>query len=167
MGKRKLKFDVRKNHERKTVSYSASINNTRPQQPTELTQGMSGPVSVSDVCALHEQIIQSRRLPAEWTCSIVPASSMVLCKMAAQPTTSTSADIMHMVTICLDFTWTLRIGQNEVPLHESQLLCGLPYLLNSVESVVRVLSLLNVVLEILTKCDLVLEATASIVLPIG
>ena len=44
-----------------------------------------------------------------------------------------------MVTICLDFIWTLRIGQNEFSLHESQLLCGL----NSVENVVRVLSLLN------------------------
>ena len=63
MGKRKLKFDVRKNHERKTVSYSANINNT-PQQPTELTQGMSGPVS--DVCILHEQYSNLRALSIEF-----------------------------------------------------------------------------------------------------
>ena len=106
MGKRKLKFDVRKNHERKTVSRSAEISNT-PQQPTELTRGMSGPVS--DVCVLHEQILQSRCLPCRMDLLHLPASSMVLCKMAAQSTTSTSADVMHMVTICLDLKWTLRI----------------------------------------------------------
>lgn len=98
-----------------------------------------------DLCELHEWLLQSKQLPAEWACSVSsPVVNLVLCKMStSHPKTVGSTDVPYMVKIATDFTWTTQIGHNNISLDENELLNGLPHSLHSVESVIRVLRVLD------------------------
>ncbi len=143
MGKRKLRYDVRKNYERKMEKSCKTVSCCEEQFSEELVVRVPVTLytssSAPDILGLNERLLESRCLPADWTCSDASAVSLSLRKL--QP--MESADVVYVVTICSDFTWRVSIGQKHVPIHESALLHNAPHLLNNVQSVVGVLSLLD------------------------
>ncbi|SMN01584.1 hypothetical protein SPONN_2650 [uncultured Candidatus Thioglobus sp.] len=160
MGKRKMKFDLRKNCERKkrgcgqTVCEVSDVVNEQVPAPSlvtvseeqlvvSLTVPIASFVSTSpapDLHALHERLLESKCLSAAWTCSVA-SDCLVICKMSV--VSLASADAMYTVTISSDFTWKIRIGRNEVAIEENDLLRYSSGSLCSVQSVVRVVSVLD------------------------
>ena len=158
MGKRKLKFDARKNYDRKIRKCSLMVCEVLDVEKLEQVPASAGLMTVPeeqlivtapiasfvsspapDLPVLHKRLLESKRLPAAWACSVT-STCLVICKMSVTVPMA-PADAMYTVTISLDFTW---IGQNEVAIDENDLLCySVPRSLCSVESVARVVSVLD------------------------
>jgi len=101
MGKRKLRFDVRKNYERKKYQQ-------RKEQMKDVTLLVSFPISsyktavAPCVDTLRKRLIQSAVLPVGWSSSHVENMSLAVHKLHINPLLS-SADVMFMTTVNSDF----------------------------------------------------------------
>jgi len=154
MGRRKLRFDARKNFERKKYSKSSELTVSIPldllsvpsddANPSELI--VSLPMSaytsspVSDASALHSRVSRSTTLPAGWTLACLPeasgsnTASLVLCKLQILPPLF-SADLTLMLTVTPDCAWTLSVGRSQINQQQCQLLCGIAAKLCCVDEV--------------------------------
>ncbi len=115
MGRRKLRFDVRKNHERKKKLYQAvtravTITNDfciwLPIKTAYL------PSRVGSVNTLHERVTRLGALPVDGLPQLSVGSwllsNFALANNFEVPT------VLYMVTISEDFTWNVRRGENTV-----------------------------------------------------
>lgn len=156
-----MRFDLRKNYERKKrqsvnsccavpdkqlLVRVARVDSSSAELPEDLpvripvSSYMSS--SVPDIYALHKRLLESKCLPAGWTCSVVSATNLALCRLSV-PEGTASADVMYMVTISCDFTWKVCIGQTDVPICECEALHNAPSLLTSPRQVVQLLALIE------------------------
>jgi len=162
MGRRKLRFDARKNFERKKYSKSSELTVSIPlvllsvpsddANPSELI--VSLPMSaytsspVPDASALHSRVSRSTTLPAGWTLACLPeasgsnTASLVLCKLQILPPLF-SADLTLMLTVTPDCAWTLSVGRSQINQQQCQLLCGIAAKLCCVDEVVKLLTVLD------------------------
>ena len=94
MGKRKLRFDARKNFECKkyrkiTVSVSLEVVSVNTDDAEESELIVSLPLSsytsatLPDATVLHSRISRSNALPAGWTLACLPASTSYFCTLQA------------------------------------------------------------------------------------
>lgn len=143
MGKRKLKFDVRKNCERKAaicldakgacdVKDSSDANSEEKLLViTPLSAYISSPAP--DLYLLQERLLKSKKLPTEWACSgASPAASQLV--LSTVRSIAADADHVHVlpciVNIEADISWTASIGQSNI---NKDSLIGIPHSLCSVE----------------------------------
>ena len=133
MGRRRLRFDARKNFERKKYSECNELVVSVPldlvsvpaddANPSELI--VSLPLSaytstpLPDASALHSRVSKSNTLPAGWTVACLPeasgshVASLALCKLQILPPLFT-ADFTFMLTISPDCAWTLSVGRTQI-----------------------------------------------------
>ncbi len=92
---------------------------------------------VIDVSMLHERLMRPTTLPPGWSSSIVSGSdtSLVLCKFTSVQ--SSTVEVLYMLVISCDFTWTVRSGQSVVP--KSTIFDCVPRLLHSIKAVLAAL----------------------------
>ena len=140
MGRRKLRFDVQKNSERrrrlcKAVTCALTIPNVFSIRLPIATAYL--PSRVSSLGMLHERVTKLRALPAGWTSSIISGQLVLVKFWSGQVPT-----VLYMVTIMDDFAWTVRRGENMVS-KKGDVFTGAPCLLQSVESITDVLSRLD------------------------
>ena len=159
MGKRKMRFDPRKNYERKkykTTELTVSIP-TRllpvPAHPTELVVSLPLAVytssTVPDTCCLHDRVMKSTQLPPGWTVTSIPSShpshstSLAVCKMQICPSSSHGADVTFMLTVAHDFRWILCVGKRQINQEQCQLLDGVAASICCVDDMVKLLCALD------------------------
>ena len=158
MGKRKLRFDARKNFERKkyrkimvSVPLEVVSVNTNDAEESELI--VSLPLSaytsatLPDATVLHSRVSRSNALPAGWTLACLPASTsylatFALCKLQIFPPLC-SAHATFMLTVSPSCAWTLCVGQSQIDQQQCRLLGGIAAKLCSVDEVVKLLSALD------------------------
>lgn len=150
MGKRKLRFFVTKNYERK--KYAARV---QPQAPSVdestscLTLTVSIPLSaftsapVSSVAQLHARVTASNSLPQNWvnmsTSTLqAPAPSLLFCYLQCRPPLFHS-QVAYNIQIDLQLNWTLTIFNNQVEYGQCSLLATFPSKLSNVDEVVALL----------------------------
>ena len=167
MGKRKLRFDTRKNYERKKSLHcqtvqSAASGCVRPVSvpitsceaahmdshceendvrvlPVRIPASLYMTRPVPDIPALHKQLLESKCLPSGWVCSVTSNTSLALCKLTV-PEGLASAKIAYMVTVSCDFSWKVSI---EFQVQENVILHTAPTLLTSAMSVMNVVEMLD------------------------
>ena len=169
MGKRKLRFDQRKNYERKkygVTELSVSIPLSQLPQaviPLEMAHPsqlmIHLPLSaytsstVPDTTALYLRLRRSNLLPPGWTATCLsdesasqPTSSLLpslaLCKLQCLPPLF-RADVTFTLTMSTQCTWTLTLGSRDIDPQRCQLMAGIAQRLRSVDEVVNLLSALD------------------------
>ena len=163
MGKRKLQFDVRKNYElnRKIKSLKIAIpfnlvtvhrdSRCIPTMADSTGLTVKVPVSaytstmVSDAAVLHTKL--QNVLPSTWCMSFLPGvspvqSTLALYKLVAVPQ-SLTADVMFMLSIAHDCSWTLSAAGKTVNVEHCQRLSGVPSRFSCVDEVSKLLSALD------------------------
>ena len=154
MGKRRLRFDQRKNYERKKRRMSV---NTPPDLSTQQELVVSLPLSAymstatTDVSTLFSRLRSMNSLPASWSIADaqqVPSPHqtinlpLTLCKMQCHP-----PDYVPTLVFTVAFddqcTWTLRVYGSHVIVQRCTLLSDVEPSLRSVDSVVGFLSILD------------------------
>ena len=126
MGKRKLRFDQRKNYERKkarpvtlTISLPLSLYKSLP--------------AVSPA-TLFSRLLSVGSLDSGWTITDPPedSPSRVVYKMSLH---HTLPFVLFTVTVNGDCTWTLMVCESQVNTNQSSLFCDVPHYLRSVNDV--------------------------------
>lgn len=140
MGKRKIRFDARKNYERKKHARARAI--TQPQHDTELVvtlpRSAYTTAAVAEVAALQSRLTISHTLPNDWISTLLSSNDLALYKLTVSPPLM-SAKVQYMLTISNDLSWVLCIGQKEIKRSECQMLQDVGHLLSSVEEVISLL----------------------------
>ena len=143
MGKRKLRFDVRKNYERKRqrVSLANEVNAVQPvisSPPTPTT------INACDVNSL--QTLSHDKLPPGWTLTCVSSQtdedSLALYKLQLQQPLA-SVNIACMVTISPDCSWTVCIGNKIINTTQCSRLNSLPEVINGVDELMELLLVID------------------------
>lgn len=138
MGKRKLRFDVRKNYERK--KRCKVIMSSQPLSPLAVMM----PVNQCDVHGLH--MLCQDKLPAGWIATCVSTStsddSLAIYKLQNQPSTA-SVNIAYMVTICPDCTWTVCVESKMIDISQSGMLNSFVHRINNVDDLVQLLIMID------------------------
>ena len=148
MGKRKLRFDARKNYERKKYSRNASVMVAVESEVKLEVLKISLPISVyheaavPDISILHDRLQRSSVLTAQWMCSFVSDTSVVLSKLRIEPP-KMSAEVSFLLTISSNFLWILCIGRKEVDASQCRVLSHFSTTLRSVREVLSVLTALD------------------------
>ena len=142
MGRRKLRFDSRKNFERKKRLCRAATNIS--VMPADLFIRLPIttsylPSRVNSLNTLQERLLILGKLPAGWTSSII-GTTLVLIKLFSDQSPATI--VLYTLTISQDFTWSDRRGDNLIP-KDSSVFVDVPSLLQSVGDVVSVLDRLD------------------------
>ena len=144
MGKRKLKFDVRKNSEKKN-RYRRALNFALAAPDCTV---VSIPFRYTLSCkllsveSLHERMVTLHKLPAGWTSSIICRSEGNIMAVSKLSVVSSAVEAV-VITIFPDFTWTIQKGQKQIPVLQTALLGAIPSTLQSVREVTQVLSLVD------------------------
>lgn len=144
MGKRKLRFFVRKNYERKKYGWPKLTTSYQRKHVKIVSLPISAikAAVVSSISVLHRMLLILRVLPTSWICSLL-GSSLALYQLDMASSTM-SAATTTMLTIGSDFTWALRIGEREIHASECMLICCASWqLLNSVDKVVSLVTTLG------------------------
>ena len=154
MGKRRLRFDQRKNYERKKRRMSV---NTPPDLSTQQELVVSLPLSAymstatTDVSTLFSRLRSMNSLPAGWSIADaqqVPSPHqtinppLTLCKMQCHPPDYVPT-LVFIVAFDDQCTWTLRVYGSHVIVQRCTLLSDVEPSLRSVDSVVGFLSILD------------------------
>ena len=139
MGKRKLKFDVRKNCERKR------------KKPLELCPAtcsllVSLPISAylsaeaADTALLHSRIVALQSLPPGWMfANIHSNASLVIYKL--QPVAA-AAGLVFTVSLDHAMMWEVKVGDSVVSVRDCEFLNAYGYPLSPLSSVQKVVRLL-------------------------
>ena len=157
MGKRKLRFDSRKNFDRKryrkiTVSVPLEVVSVNTEDAEESELIVSLPLSsytsatLPDGTVLHSRISRSNPLPAGWTLACLPESTsylatFALCKLQIFPPLCI-AHATFMLTVSPSCAWTLCVGQRQIDQQQCRLLGGIAAKLCTVDEV-KLLSTLD------------------------
>ena len=150
MGKRKLRFFVTKNYERK--KYAARV---QPQTPLlegsaipSQTLNISIPFSaftaaqVSSVAQLNSLFIASNRLPQTWVNMTVsaPTPSLLLSRLQCKPPLFCSEiHVAYNIQIDQHLRWTLTVFNNRIENDHCSLLAALPSKFQNVDDLVALL----------------------------
>ena len=140
MGKRKLRFDVRKNCERKK------------QRTDEVTSISSDPLSsppaimnVCDVRSLHTLIHQ--KLPSGWTSTCVTSftneNSLAIYKLQVQQQLASVINIAYMVTVSPGCTWTVCVGNKIINSTQCSVLSSFAETIRSVDELIQLLLVID------------------------
>lgn len=152
MGKRKLRFFVAKNYERK--KYAAQVHPQTPSVDSEsatssLTLTVSVPLSVftsapvSSVAQLHARVTAANCLPKNWvnmssSTHQAPVPSLLFCHLRCQPPLFCS-QVAYNIQIDQHLNWTLAAFNNRVECGQCSLLATFPSKLRNVDEVVALL----------------------------
>ena len=100
--------------------------------------------SLPDASAVYFRLTKSNMVPPGWTASLLESDgpSLAVCKLRTLPPLYI-VDVTFVLTVAAQCTWTLRIGDKEINLQQSQLLAGIAAQLCSVDEVVQLLSTLD------------------------
>lgn len=149
MGKRKLRFDQRKNYERKKYGLFVKIP-LALLNPSELVVHLPLSAFLSsearDADALLSRLRKSNRLPTSWVIHDLPTPTsnahFMLCKLEHRPPLLTPS---FTFTIVVDFQcrWLLTIQSHELNAASCDLLSGVAPTLQSVGAVIELVSLLD------------------------
>ena len=108
MGRRKLRFDVRKNYERKRKQQHDSLTVLKISLPISMYLS----ARVADVLCLQRRLAASNSLPPGWAFTEDGSSeSMILYKL---PVFSVSAGIAYTLVVDNDLVWKLKIGESAI-----------------------------------------------------
>ena len=140
MGKRKLRFDQRKNYERKknqavalTISLPLSLYKSLPTtSPITLFTRLRSTGSLGNGWMTTDQPIDDPALSVSQSC--------VLYKMSLH---RSLPFVLFTLTVNNDSTWTLMVCESQVKIEQSSLFSEVPHYLRSVDDVVGLLSMLN------------------------
>ena len=149
MSKRKLRLYVPKGLSRKDIKLSSPENDSRSHDDTShivgLPLGVYTSSTVQTIEALHARLIKSSTFNG-WIVTCIPGELesvyLALYKLQVSSTTCTTEQTF-MLTIHPEFKWTLDVRGHRVDLERCPLLSEVPSQLNSVDSVVHLLSLLD------------------------
>ena len=149
MGKRKLRFFVTKNYERK--KYAARSQPHTPSLEGSTTSSVNLTVSVplsaftaapvSDVAQLNSRFTASNVLPQNWvnmTTSATPTPSLLLCCLQCRPPLFCS-EVVYNIHVDQHLKWTLTIFSNRIEKDRCSLLATLSSTLQNVDDVVALL----------------------------
>lgn len=149
MGRRKLIFSGKKNYDRKKYAQIPKHSTVTPAPSVScdkliicLPLSSYKTAVVPNLNTLHQRLMQSSALPADWSCTIVDNSHLALNKLHVTPPLL-SANVLYMLTIASDFSWTLHIGPKQVDVEHCQLFHGAYRHLCTVKSVLDVISALD------------------------
>ena len=115
MGKRRLRFDQRKNHERLkyapksltvSVPHSISVMAFRESLPLRYSS-LYTTSPATDIATLHARIVTCQVLSPGWTILLHP-QSLTLCQLCCKPP-HTDTVVSFSVTISSDFSWSLTL----------------------------------------------------------
>ena len=140
MGKRKLRFDVRKNYERKKQCTDNSTVSTS-SMPT------SSQLAITNECHVHGMYSLSHdKLPPGWasTCisSVTNEDSLALYKLQLQQPLA-SVNIAYMVTVSPHCTWTVCVGNKIIDIRGCTRLNSFAETINDVGELVQVLLVID------------------------
>ena len=149
MGKRKLRFDQRKNYERKKYGFRVKIQLAllTPHELVHLSLSAYFGADARNASVLLSRLQRADKIPNSWVIShhshSVPASShpFMLCKLQQCPNVSTPT-IMFSITFDSQCLWTLCVESRVLVAGSSGLLFGVEITLRSVDAVARLVSLL-------------------------
>lgn len=136
MGVRKLRFDVRKNHERRKYR---KVLTTPPQQlEIKVSLPLSAYIATAapDITTLHTRLMSLHVLPTEWVCSLLSSTTLTLHKLDIFPP-HMLASTKYMLTIFSNLSWVLSVGQKQLEVGECRVLHGISQHLCSVGDVFR------------------------------
>ena len=148
MGKRKLRFDQRKNYERKKYGFRVMMQ-LALLTPHELVVHL--PLSAyfgadaRDASVLLSRLQRSEKIPNSWVIShSIPACShrFMLCKLQQRPNVSTPT-IMFSIAFDSQCMWMLCVESRVLVAGSCGLLSGVETTLRSVDAVARLVSLLD------------------------
>ena len=144
MGKRKLRFDQRKNYERRkylvkslpvSIKLSESVMVYRVSLPLHYASAYSV-MDVADVLTLHTRV--ASHLPSNWLSSFdAEQNSLIVYRLHSQPLQE-GANIYFSLTILSDFSWLLHVCGRSL-----SNLPAAPSTLCSVQNVVGVVGILD------------------------
>ena len=142
-GKRKLRFDIRKNNERKKrlCKAAACISAIPGDLYVKLPISIYHSGRVRSVSALYERLRKRDILEHGWTCSFASCSSLVILKLSC-PNLSLAPNMLFTVIISKDFTWSVRRGDHAIPNNCSSF-HGISHELQNVDDVIGFLNLLD------------------------
>ena len=140
MGRRKLKYQERKNYERKKHNLHARILPSKLLVHLPLSAYTSS--KVSDVTALHTRLEQSKMLPSLWNILQQSIPPLVLYKIQFNPSLP-SVKVTFTLTVDCQCFWTLRLEASEIRSEHSQLLSGLSSKINSIDAMIDLLTTLD------------------------
>ena len=144
MGRRKLRFDSRKNFERRKLrravtpsedfTCTSEIVVRLPITSYESSQ-------VTSIDKLQEKMQRLKACPAGWTSTVMSESetNLVFCKLYY---TESNVAVQYMLKISSDFTWTVKKGQIVIPTRCS-IFSDIALEMNTVKSVIEILTLLD------------------------
>lgn len=142
MGKRKLRFDVRKNYERKKQRIDKTISSTSPStlnpQPATMNE--------CNVRNLHS--VSHDKLPPGWTSTCVTSctnrsrDSLALYKLQLQQPLA-SVNIAYMVTVSPDCTWTVCVGNKIINTSQCSRLNSLDETISNADDLIQLLVLVD------------------------
>ena len=141
MGKRKLRFDVRKNNERKKQC------NCRSTSSICMQASSSQPLAITNVLGLYSS--SQDKLPPGWTSNCVTSAakedSLALYKLQLQhsPLAIASVNIAYMVTVSPNWTWTACIGNKIVDTRRCSRLNSFGETINNVSELIQLLSVID------------------------
>lgn len=142
MGKRKLRFDVRKNYERKRqrVSLAEEVNAVQ----SVICPLLAATINECDVNTL--QTLSRDKLPSGWTSTCVSShtneESLALYKLQLQQPLA-SVNVAYMVTISSDCSWTVCIGNKIINTPQCSRLNSFPEVISKVDELIQLLLVID------------------------
>ena len=142
MGKRKLRFDARKNYERKKQCTDNTSNST-----SSSSMQTSSELAITNECNVHGMYSSSHdKLPPGWasTCitSVTNEDSLALYKLQLQQPLA-CVNIAYMVTVSPDCTWTLCVSNKIIDTRGCSRLNSFAEMINNVDELIQLLSVID------------------------
>ena len=152
MGRRKLRFYVTKNRERKRYGARDKSQMDPVQQPSpQSSLSVSFPVTaftaapVTTVSKLHSRLTATSVLPQSWvdmTGSTMEVEGLLFCRLQCQPPLF-HAEVAYNIQIDLHLKWTLTAFGKHIEKDECSLISALPSKLSSVNNVLDLITLIE------------------------
>ena len=155
MGRRRLRFDQRKNYERKKYGLGRKTS-VEQMKPSELVVCL--PLSaytsseVADSSTLHTRLKQSNKVPPGWMILEQSTPTLALCEVQFCPLLRSSNTTFTLVVEqhCL---WSLKLGDSEIRAEHCQLSADVGSKLSSVDVLVKLLLALDQSRFCVGNCD--------------
>lgn len=151
MGRRKLRFYITKNNERKRYAARDKSQMHPVQSSPNSSLSVSFPVSaftaahVSTVSKLHSRLTATSVLPQSWvdmTSSTMPLQGLLFCRLQCQPPLF-HAEVAYNIQIDLHLKWTLTAFGKHIEKDECSLISAFPSKLSSVNDVTDLVTLVE------------------------
>lgn len=143
MGRRKLRFDVRKNYERRKYGLRVRIP-MKLLKPSQLM--VKVPISaylaatVPDTILLRSRLLKSNLIPSGWSVLEDGSQSLlVLYKLQQSSPMLVAPSVTFSLSIDVQCTWMLRLGESEISQEKCPLLRRFPSIFRCAEDVVQLL----------------------------